>query len=112
MARIIAKVGKGSLLRGMWPVHNVLTGYPEWVESRRMTTAKKPKLMTLPEFVRWMGKEKFAQVYHVSIRSAEHYMYGTRRPNPNSDLAQRLLRSPHLTFDSVWGKKAQRASYA
>lgn len=82
------------------------------VISATMGKITKPKVLTLSEFVREMGKEQFAKVYGVSLRCAEHYLYGTRRPNPNSELAARLLRSPRLTFDSVWGKKAQRPAKA
>ena len=56
--------------------------------------------MTLSQYIREVGVPTFAKQFRITVRAAESYMYGTRRPRP--ELAQKIVAKTPVGWDGVY----------
>lgn len=56
--------------------------------------------MTLSDYIREIGIEKFAKRFGVTERAATAYMYGARRPRP--ELARVIVQKTPVDWDGVY----------
>lgn len=62
---------------------------------------KKLRPISLSEYIKELGEQKFSKKYGISIRSTQAYRYGQRQPPPK--VAARIVQSaPALTWESIY----------
>lgn len=56
--------------------------------------------MTLSDYIREIGVDKFAKRFGVTERAATAYMYGARRPRP--ELAKQIVAKTPVDWEGVY----------